>query len=175
MSLEEAEALIGLYFKTYPLIQQYISDSHSMALLNHFVVNPFGLRKQQFGTLPCYKGTAVYNAAKRNSQNVQIQGPTSMLGLYAFAETNKAIKPLGAKLTCSVYDSIEIECPINRASEVLELAFYNMDDKPVETFDWLDLPIGVEAELGTTWGDLVVVHRGSTQQEIESVLAKLKS
>ena len=94
------------------------------------------------------------------------------MGLHAFAMLNRAIKPYGARSLSTVYDSVELEVPIDKAAEVLEIAFYYMDDYPVETFDWLDLPIGVEAEIGYNWGDAEVVHRGSTQDQILAVLPR---
>src|SRR5207244_12801105 len=63
--------------KAFPRILEYIKDMHNEALWNHFVVSPFGQRKMQYGTIPCFKKTAVYNGALRNAQNVRIQGPTS--------------------------------------------------------------------------------------------------
>jgi len=89
--------------------------------------------------------------------------------MHCFAELNKAIKPLGAKSICTVYDSIELEVPIEVAAEVLELAFYHLNDKPVLDFDWLTLPLGVDAEIGLNWGDAVHINRGATQEEIEAL------
>ena len=62
--------------------------------------------------------------------------------------------------------------PIEKAAEALELAFYYMNDEPVERYEWLELPVGVEAEIGFNWGDAKVVHRGSTQEEILEMLYK---
>jgi DNA polymerase-1 len=173
ISKEEAQTLINMYFDTYPLIKKYVEDAHAMAKHNQFVYTPFAQRKMEFGTLPMYKKTAVYNAALRNSQNVRVQSTSSTLGLVVFTALNNAIKKFGAKCICTVYDSIEIECPLQHAAEVLETAFYYMEDYPVETFDWLDLPIGVEAEIGPNWGDLVVVHRGSSQEDLLTMINKI--
>lgn len=87
--------------------------------------------------------------------------------MQCFAALNKAVKPLGVKALATVYDSIELEVPIAVAAEVLELAFYYLNDRPVEIFDWLTLPIGVDAEVGLNWGDAQHVARGTTQEEIE--------
>jgi hypothetical protein len=76
--------------------------------------------------------------------------------------------------TSTVYDSLELEVPIPRVAEAIELIFQCMDDLLVETFDWLDLPIGSDAEIGFNWGKLKSVHRGVTQPEIEAVLFDLK-
>lgn len=56
-------------------------------------------------------------------------------------------------------------------AEAIELGFYCMDDWPVQTFDWLDFPIGADAEIGFDWGDsLKKVHRGITQSECYKLL-----
>lgn len=70
ISKQEAERIMALYFSKFPLIQQYIEDTHEMARLNHYVTTPFGQRKMEFGTMDMFKKTAVYNAALRNGQNV---------------------------------------------------------------------------------------------------------
>lgn len=173
ISYKEAEALIALYFSKFPKIQEYITNVHNEAVWNHMGVGPFGQRKMQYGTLPCFEGTAVWNAALRNQQNVRIQGTSSSAGLACFAAGNSGIKKLGGRSLATVYDSWELECPRDKAAEVLEMCFYYMEEWPLENFDWLTLPIGVEAEIsGKSWGQAQVVHRGSTQQQIEEMLLK---
>lgn len=71
VSKEEAERLIGLYFKAYPGVLKYVQDTHRMAEWNQFVITPFGQRKMEYGTHSVFKQTAAYNAALRNSQNVR--------------------------------------------------------------------------------------------------------
>lgn len=176
ISKEEAQALMDLYFEKFPLIQEYIEDMHAEAKENHYVMGPFGQRKMEYGTLECFKKTAVYNAALRNAQNVRIQGPTSSLGLACFAALSEAIKKFGAKAICTVYDSVEIECPEEAAAEVLETAFYYMNEWPLQEFEWLTLPIGVEAEIsGKSWGSARVIHRGATQEDIVKFLEEERS
>ena len=70
ISLAQAEELIRLYFDNFPKIKDYIERTHLMSKWNHYLVSPFGQRKMQYGTLPVFERTAVYNAALRNSQNV---------------------------------------------------------------------------------------------------------
>lgn len=175
VSKEEAERLINLYFKAYPGVLKYVEDSHKMAEWNHFVTTPFGQRKQQYGTYPAFKYTAAYNAALRNSQNVRVQSTTSTAGLITFAAANEGVKKLNGKSICTVYDSAEFEVPIANAAQAVEQVFYFFDDWPVETFDWLDLPIGSEVEIGFNWGQTSVVHRGTSQAEILEILEKLKT
>lgn len=170
ITVHEAQALIDLYFNAYPLIRKYIEDTHNMAIANHMVVTPFGRRKMEFGTLPPFKYTAAWNAALRNGQNVRIQSPTSDIGLYCFAKLNEQIKKLGGKTLCTVYDSVELQIPIEHLETAIELVYKCMDDLPVEIFPWLTLPIGVEVEIGKNWGELEVIHRGATQQQLESLL-----
>lgn len=144
-----------------------------MAIENQFVFSPFGQRKMEYGTLPIFKKTAAYNAALRNSQNVSIQGPASTLGLMAFAKVDEELRRRGwGGVVCTVYDSIECYVRKDHIAEAIELCYYCMDDWPVETFDWLDFPIGTDAEIGYDWGaSLSKVYRGISQQECEALLA----
>ena len=71
------------------------------------------------------------------------------------------------------YDSWELECPIENAAEVIETCFYYMEEWPLENFEWLTLPIGVECEIsGKSWGQAEVIHRGINQQQVEEFLRK---
>lgn len=157
---EQAEQFISMYLDAFPKIREYINESHQMAMQNGFVVTPIGRRKMEFGAFPSFKGTAAYNAALRNSQNVRIQSTASDIGLIAFSEVNRRVKALGGKCICTVYDSIEIEAPDDKLEEIIETCFYVMDDWVMERFPWMVLPIGVEGEMGPNWGDCRVVHRG---------------
>lgn len=172
--VEEASRLISLYFTAFPGIKQFVEESHAEARDNFRIITPFGQRRQEYGAMPIFQYTAAFNAAFRNAQNVRVQSPTSTLGLITFAALNKELKKLGAKATCTVYDSCEFEVPIEHAAKAVEIAFYYLNDWPVETFDWLDLPIGVEGEIGFNWGELDTVHRGETQAQIEAKLEELK-
>jgi DNA polymerase-1 len=170
IDVEFAEQLIAMYFNAYPLIKVFIEDAHAMALANHYVVSPFAQRKWEFGTRKEFKYTAAFNACKRNAQNVLIQNTTSSLGLFSFMKLNEAVKSIGGKSLCTVYDSIELEIPKAKAAEAIELGFKYMDDFPVQAFDWLDFPIGCDGEIGINWGELHKVHRGITQKEVEGIL-----
>lgn len=170
ISEEQAQVLIDMYFKTYPLIEAYVKDAHAMAMTNQFVVSPFMQRKWQFGARREFRYTAVFNACKRNAQNVLIQNTASSLGLFCFANLNTEIKKLGGKTICTVYDSVELEVPVERAAEAIKLAFYYMNEYPQTIFEWLDFSIGADGEIGHNWGDLHRVKPGITQAEINNLL-----
>lgn len=170
ITLDRANELIALYFEQFPGIKVYVEESHKMALENNFVLNEFGQRKRTYGCFPVFKGTAVYNGALRLAQNVRVQSTASTFGLMCFARLNQTIKRLGGKCTCTVYDSIEMEVPIEKAAEALEAVFYHLDDEPVQLYDWLKIPVGVDAEIGFNWGDAEGVKRGATQEQIEEML-----
>jgi DNA polymerase-1 len=174
MTKEEAQRLMDIYFTAYPGVKRFIEESHQLAIYNKFVVTPFGQRKQEYGAYPVFKSTAAYNAALRNASNIRVQSPTSTLGLMTFTALDQELQKIGAMSICTVYDSIEIECPIERAAECVELGYYYMNDWPVEAFDWLELPVGCDCEIGPNWGVLEGVHRGTSQSEIEEILRKLQ-
>ena len=175
MSKEKAQELVDMYFKAYPGVADYVMRSHKMAEWNQYVITPFGQRKREYGSYPVFKNTAAYNASFRNAQNVIVQSTTSTLGLITFAHLNEQIKKIGGKSICTVYDSIELEVPINVAAEAIEIAFYCMNEWPIENFDFLSLPVGVEGDCGLSWGKTELVHRGITQQEVESLITTLKN
>lgn len=174
ISKEEAQYFMDLYFNAYPGMRDFIDKAHNMAIWNQRVITPFGQRRQEYGTHKCFKPTAAYNAALRNSANVLVQSTTSTLGLIVFAHLNKALKKLGAKAICTVYDSAEFEVPAEKAAEAIELCFYYLNDYPQEIFEWLTLPVGCEGEIGISWGNCEVVHRGVSQEECETIIRKMK-
>lgn len=170
---KEAEALVALYFGAFPRIKDFVEDCHKMAVANQYIFTRFGQRKMTYGTLPCFRRTAAYNASLRNSQNVTIQSTASTLGLVAFGELNNRNKLLGVNSLATVYDSIETEAPLKRVSQAVENCFVCMDDWPQEQFDWLTFPIGTDVEIGYSWGELTTVKRGATQADIEQKLREL--
>lgn len=167
---QDAIRLVESYFKTYPLIKQYVEDSHRMAQWNFRTLNEWGQAKQQFGAMPSFRETAVFNASLRNSQNVRIQSTSSTMGLAAFTWLNGDLKSIGGSSLACVYDSTENEVPYKRGAEAIEMVFSNLEDRPVREFDWLKLPIRIDCEVGTNWKDMVKVPRGITQPQLEKLL-----
>ncbi len=174
VSKEEAQRLMDLFFKAYPKMLEFIDNAHNMALWNQRVITVFGQRRQEYGTHKCFKPTAAYNAALRNSANVLVQSATSTLGLIVFAQLNRAMKKLGGKAICTVYDSCEFEVPQDKAAEAIELCFYYLNDYPQTVFDWLELPIGCDGELGLNWGECEHVKRGITQEACNEIIYEMK-
>jgi DNA polymerase-1 len=167
---QEATRLIAMYFKEFPLIEVYVNDSHAMAKANNYVMNMYGQSKKEFGAMNIFRKTAVYNAALRNSQNVRCQSSSAVTGLYGFSKLNEAVKPMGAKVLTTVYDSLAIEVPYHRMAEAINTAFYVMEDLLVETFEWMDFPIRIDVEAGINWKQVATVHRGITQPEVEILM-----
>lgn len=170
ISEPEANRLIALYFKEFPMIEVYVKDAHNMAMWNHRVLNTFGQAKQQFGAMSLFRKTAVYNAALRNSQNVRVQSTASSTGLYGFTQINSRVKPMGGKSLATVFDSLELEIPYKKAAEIVEICFSEMEEGLVEKFDWLDLPIAIDLELGMNWGQMTKIPRGISQPDLEKLL-----
>lgn len=169
-SVEEAQEIIDAYYDAFPNVKVFIEDCHMMAKENGYIVTPFGQRKMEFGATDAFRGSTAYNASLRNAQNVSIQSPASTLGLIVFSELNERIKAIGGQAVCTVYDSIELEVPIGRLAEAIEIGFNIMDDWPVEQFSWLDFPIGADGEIGWNWGNVFKVKRGITQEQCEGIL-----
>ena len=172
ITLDKAQELINLYFSLYPRIKTYVDTTHMMAKENKYVFGPFFQRKRTYGAEEVFKRTAAYNAAMRLGQNVRVQNTASTFGLMCFSRLNEAIKRIDGRSICTVYDSLEILVPFERGAEAIELGFYHLDEEPVQIFDWLKLPVGVDAEVGMNWGDAKHVRRGITQYELEEMFGK---
>ena len=153
ISLSQTEDLFNLYFREYPGIKDYIEVTHREAKYNAFILTAFNQVRREYGLLPAFKGTAVYNAGLRNAQNVKIQSSASTLGLLAFANLNNLLKDIGGRAICTVYDSIEFEAPLGREKEATEIILYALDEWPQQQFPWLDFKIGVDIEIGPSWGE----------------------
>jgi DNA polymerase-1 len=175
VSKDEAQRLMDLFFKAYPKMLEFIDNAHKMATWNQRVVTEFGQRRQEYGTYKCFDRTAAKNAALRNSANVLVQSATSTLGLIVFAHLNRAIKKIGGKAICTVYDSCEFEVPQEKAAEAIELCFYYLNDFPQTIFPWLTLPIGCDGELGLNWGECEHVKRGITQEACNDIIYGLRN
>ena len=175
LTKEEAERLIELYFSTFPGIKDYVELTHRMAIENHYVFSPFYQRKMTYGAKPAFKGTAVYNGALRLGQNVRVQNASSSFGLHNFGLLNDAIKPLGGKGLCNVYDSFEMEALLETAAEVIELTYFHLEENPVNIFDWLDLPVTIDVEIGYNWGKTRHVKRGTSQEQVLQILKELRT
>lgn len=107
ISKEEAERLMKMYFDGYPGMKKFIDESHLMAKWNQRVITPFGQRRQEYGTYECFRRTAAYNAALRNSANVRVQSTTSTLGLIVFAQWNEASKLKFGRENCKAICTVK--------------------------------------------------------------------
>lgn len=172
ITVAEAERLLALYFRAFPELKGYVENCHNEAIVNHYVMNAFGQVKHEYGAMPIFRKTAAYNAALRNSTNVRIQSSASSAGLYAFAMLNEGIKPIGGKSMLSIYDASYFEIPAKNAAQGVERTYYHMDDEPVQVFDWLPLPIGVDVEAGPSLKEMVPVPRGTTQIEFVALMER---
>lgn len=175
ISLEDANRLINMYFTSFPKLKEYIEKTHFAAINNQFVVTPFGHRRNFYGTQQAFKKTAAYNAALRGSQNYVIQSSTAIIGLLSFAQINREIKKLGGKCTATVHDSLESEVPLEHAAKAAEIFEYYMNDWPQKEFPWLGLCIGSETEVGLSWAQTEVIHRGTEQSAINDIIWKMKA
>jgi DNA polymerase I len=173
---EEAQRLVDLYFNTFPKVKVFIEKTHFYAKHNQFIMTALGQKKNQFGTNSCFRYTAAYNAGLRNSQNVAIQSSASSIGLITFAELNNQVKKYGANSVCSVYDSIEIECPISNAAKVIALTAGILDNFPLQRFPkFMQLPIGNDIEVGESWGKLEPVKPDVSQEEVLHTLESTRA
>ena len=157
--LSETQELFDLYFRNFPGIKDYVEDSHYAAKQNCQIITELGQIRQEIGLYPYFgpkgpsRAEAVYNYSLRNSQNVRIQSTSSTLGLLIFSELAQRIKQLGGRAVCTVYDSVELEVPEQNRDAAVKMVKETMEDWPQQVIPWLDFPIRVDIEVGTSWGN----------------------
>jgi hypothetical protein len=63
----------------------------------------------------------------------------------------------------------------NKVAEYIAIAYDTLNNWPVETFDFLELPIGCDGELSfSDWGSARAVHQGSTQEDCVKIMERTK-
>ena len=88
------------------------------------------------------------NFGERVARNSPIQGSSADIIKLAMINVDKKLKEsdTGAKLLLQVHDELLVECPRERADEVLML----LRDEMERAVD-LNVPLKVEAKLGENW------------------------
>jgi len=91
--------------------------------------------------------------AIRQGINHTVQGPASDWTLLSFIELHFWLQKQGlrTKIWDIVHDAIYLDCPIDEVDVVIPKAKQIME-RP--RWDWLDIPMVVEVEIGTTWLNL---------------------
>jgi DNA polymerase-1 len=101
--------------------------------------------------------------SKNQVMNMHIQGPAFHCLLWSLIKLTKEIKrrKMKTKLICQIHDSIIANVPISELDDYLELANDIATKKVRQEWEWLTVPLVVEAEMSlTNWYEKKSVEIG---------------
>ena len=149
--MEEAAAAAGeralaKHKSAHPGVWRYLRSQERQAKTKRYIETEFGRRRR-------FK--SVDNRAIRQAFNFRIQSIGSGdITHTAIVRCCKVLRGAGFKTrpVLTVYDSIVFEVPRGELEEVAPIIKRVMENL---NFDWLKVPMKVDLEVGTHWGDLI--------------------
>jgi DNA polymerase-1 len=153
ITVEAAEAYTKKYFELMPDLYQWILKQHRIAERDQCIVSVFG-RKRRFDFI---RDKYHLGEIHRQSQNFPIQSSTNDVCFFAHYNVVKALREQGieCKVWPHIHDAITVSVKKHLVEPATKILVETMCKMPFET----DVPFGVEAEVGTSWGTMEVVHK----------------
>ncbi|MDZ7371376.1 MAG: DNA polymerase I [candidate division KSB1 bacterium] len=143
---EEATEFISAYFKAYPGVQNYMTNTVREARNNGYVTTLFKRRRY----IPDINSDnrRVREFAERTAINTPIQGSAADMIKIAMIRIQKRFneEKLGAKMIMQVHDELVFDVPKSEQEAVKELIRREME-KAVE----MEVPVKVEIGVGDNW------------------------
>jgi DNA polymerase-1 len=159
ISQRRSEKIIEKYAEVYPGIFRYMDFVHTYIRENQYAYTIFGRRRH----LPDVRSrdTKVSKGALRQGLNFTIQSAASDILLCAIKGITKSFEGLKARIVATVHDSVEIIAPHDEVGEALEIVYDEMVNYKTVKRDFgiqFNLPLKIDAEVGTSFGDGKEVH-----------------
>ena len=145
----EAQTFIDKYFKQYPKINTYITNTLIQAHEAGYVETIYG-RKRYLGEELNSRNAKIREFAERAAVNVPLQGSAADLIKMAMIELDKSLteKNLPAKMLLQVHDELVLEVRNDMLDEV-----QNVVVEAMELSQPLRVPLKVDVKIGKTWKD----------------------
>ena len=159
--MKRAEKIIKDYENVYPGIFEYMDFVNKFIKENGYAYTIFGRKRN----LPdVYSNDRqVVNRALRQGLNFTIQSSASDILLTSLLGASRRFKDAGMQAVpvATVHDSIEIICPEEEVKDTLMILYDEMVNYPTikEIFNiHFDVPLSIDAEVGSSFGDGVEVE-----------------
>lgn len=159
MAYYEAKNFIENYFELRKPIKEYLEKVLKQAREQGYVETMFGRRRPTPDVLS--SNFIVRTGAERAAQNMPIQGTEADLMKKAmirvsevlrekFGGVEAAIDIAAVRMVMQVHDSLIVECPEEKATEVAEILKREMEGVAPE----LKVRLAVDVSVGKNWGEL---------------------
>lgn len=149
MSVPEANRFIEGYFEAFPGVRTYLEQTKAYAHQHGYVQTLFGRRR----ALPELQDTRanIRSGAERMAINTPIQGTAADIMKIAMIRVDELLRQanLDACMVLQVHDELVIDTPPQELPTVAQLVQEGMSGAAA-----LDVPLKVDVEVGTSWGNL---------------------
>lgn len=141
----EAQDFIDRYFRTYPNINSYITNTLIEAHQTGYVETLFG-RKRYLKEELNSRNAKIREFAERAAINAPLQGTSADLIKMAMIELDKNLKNYRANIIIQVHDELVLEVHNDDINEVKEIVLKSMElNQP------LNVPLEVSIKTGKSW------------------------
>ncbi|MDC0864930.1 DNA polymerase, partial [Rickettsiaceae bacterium] len=149
VSRQEASDYIEKYFKEYPDIKQYMSESIEFAKENNFIKNLIG-RKCFLPTIN-NKNHALRAFGERAAINAPMQSLASDIVKMAMINLDKGLKKrsMKAKMILQIHDELIFEVPEDEVDEASKLI-----KSVMENIYAIDVNMSVSLNVGNNWQEI---------------------
>ena len=146
MGRKEAKALIDDYFRSFPAIESFISDSVEFARENGYVETLFGRRRYLEGINA--QNATIRALAERNAVNAPIQGTAADIIKLAMIEVDRRLTEAGlrSRMVLQIHDELLFDAYPEELDALKALVVDAM-----ENVIKLSVPLTVECSSGKNW------------------------
>ncbi len=141
----EAQEFIDKYFKQYPKINSYITNTLIEAHEKGYVETLFG-RKRYLKEELNSRNAKIREFAERAAINAPLQGTSADLIKMAMVELDKNLKSLRANILIQVHDELVLEVHNEDIDEVSKIVLQSM-----ELGQPLSVPLDIGMKVGKSW------------------------
>jgi len=156
---QRAEEIINSWLKAFPGVSRYMDNVQEYIEQFKYAKTIFGRRRNLPNIDSPFKG--VRREAFRQGLNFTIQSAASDILLCGMLGVIEKLKGMEAKVVATVHDSIELIAPKAETRRVVELVKDELENYHYmrENFNIeLKVPLGVDVEVGTSFGNGVEYH-----------------
>ncbi len=156
LTLAEAEDFVEAYFRQFPAIERYLSDTRRKAAEVGYVETLLG-RRRYFPGLQSQGNRNTRNREEREAINAPIQGTAADIMKIAMLRVHEALLTSGltARMLLQVHDELVLECSPGELADTTRLVQQTMQNAYQ-----LSIPLATEARSGTNWGEMRPVELG---------------
>lgn len=141
----EAQEFIDKYFRQYPKISSYITNTLMEAHQTGYVETLFGRRRYLKEELNS-RNAKIREFAERAAINAPLQGTSADLIKMAMVDLDEKLKNYRANIIIQVHDELVLEVHKSEIEEVKEIVLASMQlNQP------LDVPLDVDIKTGKSW------------------------